>query len=92
MTNPTETQAEGELTDAWRQALTTRRTQLAEGTNVPAAIASRPETEVSRRNFLRAAFWGGLGAGAAWQRRDSSSTSSTREVLRASVAPYPPGT
>ena len=62
MTNPTETQAEGELTDAWRQALATRRTQLAEGTNVPAAIASRPDTDVSRRNFIRAAFWGGLGA------------------------------
>ena len=62
MTNQTETQTEGELTDAWRQALTTRRTQLAEGTNIPAAIASRAETDVSRRNFIRASFWGGLGA------------------------------
>ena len=62
MTNQTETQPEGQLTDAWRQALTSRRTQLAEGTNIPAAIASRPETDVSRRRFIVGSFWAGLGA------------------------------
>ena len=62
MTNQTETPTEGELTDAWRQALTSRRTQLAEGTNIPAAIASRAQADVTRRRFIVGSFWAGLDA------------------------------
>jgi cytochrome b6-f complex iron-sulfur subunit len=61
VTNQTETPTEGELTDAWRQALTSRRTQLAEGTNIPAAIASRAQADVTRRRFIVGSFWAGLG-------------------------------
>ena len=58
MTNETETR---EATDAWRSALETRRTQLAAGEGIPIAAASRPAADLSRRRFILASFWGGLG-------------------------------
>lgn len=70
MTNATDTSdapgigtspAAGESGDAWRAALATRRTQQAEGQNVPGAQASRPDVEASRRTFIRGSFLGGLG-------------------------------
>ena len=48
-------------TDAWRSALASRRTQVAEPESVPAAMVSPLDQDVSRRNFIRASFWGGLG-------------------------------
>jgi cytochrome b6-f complex iron-sulfur subunit len=50
-----------DTTDAWRQALATRRTQLAEAEPVPIAAASRPVPDASRRRFILGAFWAGLG-------------------------------
>ena len=50
-----------QVTDAWREAIAARRTRAPEG-GVPAAQARRPEgAATSRRNFIRASFWGGLG-------------------------------
>ena len=48
-------------TDAWRQALASRRTELAAPETVPTTQAAPLEIDVSRRNFLRASFWTGLG-------------------------------
>lgn len=48
-------------TDAWKQALATRKTQVADATAVPAAAVTPLDRDVSRRNFIRASFWGGLG-------------------------------
>ena len=53
-----------QVTDAWREAIVARRTQVPAGQAVPAAQVSRPaRAEVSRRNFIRGAFWSGLGLG-----------------------------
>jgi cytochrome b6-f complex iron-sulfur subunit len=53
-----------QITDAWREAIAARRTQAAAGQTVPGTQVSRPErAEVSRRNFIRGAFWTGLGLG-----------------------------
>ena len=52
--------AAGESGDAWRSALAARRTVPATAT-LPGAQASRPDSEASRRQFIRASFWGGLG-------------------------------
>lgn len=52
--------AAGESGDAWRQALAARRTVPAVST-LPGAQASRPDAEASRRQFIRASFWSGLG-------------------------------
>ena len=62
---PTEAaQAPERATDSWREAIAARRTQAAAGAAVPGAQVSRPErAEVSRRNFIRGAFWSGLGLG-----------------------------
>lgn len=53
-----------QVTDAWREAIVARRTQAPAGQAIPAAQVSRPaRAEVSRRNFIRGAFWSGLGLG-----------------------------
>ena len=52
----------GQVTDAWREAIAARRTRAPEAAPVPAAQARRPTGPItSRRNFIRASFWGGLG-------------------------------
>ncbi len=52
----------GQVTDAWREAIAARRTRAPEDAPVPGAQASRPSGPItSRRNFIRASFWGGLG-------------------------------
>ena len=52
----------GQVTDAWREAIAARRTRAPEGAPVPGAQARRPTGPIaSRRNFIRASFWGGLG-------------------------------
>ena len=48
-------------TDAWKQALATRKTQVADADSIPAAAVTPLDHDVSRRNFIRASFWGGLG-------------------------------
>ncbi len=48
-------------TDAWRSALASRRTQVADSEAVPAALVTPLDHDVSRRNFIRASFWAGLG-------------------------------
>ena len=54
--------APGQVTDAWREAIAARRTRAPEEAPVPAAQARRPTGPLaSRRNFIRASFWGGLG-------------------------------
>ena len=58
----TETETPEQITDAWREAIAARRTQVAEGQALPGAQVSRPTSdEVTRRNFIRLAFWSGLG-------------------------------
>ncbi|MEE8337246.1 MAG: ubiquinol-cytochrome c reductase iron-sulfur subunit [Dehalococcoidia bacterium] len=47
--------------DAWREALTTRRTQQREGQGLPGAQATRIPADVSRRSFILGSFWTGLG-------------------------------
>lgn len=65
MTNETETvEAPDEsvaATESWRQALASRRTELAEPESVPATQAAPMDYDASRRNFIRASFWTGLG-------------------------------
>lgn len=68
MTNETETtEAEAEAstpptpTDAWRAALSSRKTEVADPATVPAAAVTVLGTDVSRRGFIRTSFWGGLG-------------------------------
>lgn len=62
MTNETQTPpAERSATDAWREALASRRTELAEPESVPTTQAAPLERDVSRRNFIRLSFWSGLG-------------------------------
>lgn len=75
MTSETETAEEAgagaeaspeQVTDSWREAIAARRTQAAPGQAVPATQAGRPtRDEMSRRNFIRGAFWTGLGLGLA---------------------------
>jgi cytochrome b6-f complex iron-sulfur subunit len=54
-------QTQQSQTDAWRAALASRRTQVADSEAVPAAMVTPLDQDVSRRNFIRASFWGGLG-------------------------------
>lgn len=65
MTNETETEPTAAPpptpTDAWRAALSSRKTEVANPGTVPAAAVSGPEVDVSRRTFIRASFWSGLG-------------------------------
>ncbi|MGE3856639.1 MAG: ubiquinol-cytochrome c reductase iron-sulfur subunit [Dehalococcoidia bacterium] len=64
MTNETETETTAAPppapTDAWRAALSSRKTEVANPATVPAAAVSGPDADVSRRSFIRASFWGGL--------------------------------
>lgn len=48
-------------TDAWLAALSSRKTEVANPGAVPAAAVNSLETDVSRRTFIQASFWGGLG-------------------------------
>jgi cytochrome b6-f complex iron-sulfur subunit len=48
-------------TDAWRAAIATRKTQVADPEAIPAAPVQPLQRDVSRRNFIRASFWSGLG-------------------------------
>ena len=57
----TEGQSPAEASDAWRQALTTRRTLQRDGQGVPGAQATRIPEDVSRRSFILGSFWTGLG-------------------------------
>ena len=58
----TETETPEQITDSWREAIAARRIQVAEGQALPGAQVSRPaRDEVTRRNFIRLAFWSGLG-------------------------------
>jgi cytochrome b6-f complex iron-sulfur subunit len=57
----TEGQSPAAASDAWRQALTTRRTQQRDGQGVPGAQATRIPEDVSRRSFILGSFWTGLG-------------------------------
>jgi cytochrome b6-f complex iron-sulfur subunit len=64
VTNDTQTSdapARPAATDAWREALESRRTELAAPESVPTTQAAPLEVDVSRRNFIRASFWTGLG-------------------------------
>ena len=64
MTNETETAATptpAAPTDAWRAALSSRKTEVADPGSVPAAAVTAIDADVSRRTFIRASFWGGLG-------------------------------
>ena len=63
MTNETETAAPSTPapTDAWRAALSSRKTEVADPGSVPAAAVTAIDADVSRRTFIRASFWGGLG-------------------------------
>lgn len=54
-------QTQQSQTDAWRSAIASRRTQVTDSESVPAAMVAPLEQDVSRRNFIRASFWGGLG-------------------------------
>jgi len=58
VTNETQTPAP---TDAWRAALATRKTEVANPAAIPATAVSPVDQDVSRRTFIRASFWGGLG-------------------------------
>jgi cytochrome b6-f complex iron-sulfur subunit len=54
-------QAQQSQTDAWKSALASRRTQVADSAAVPAALVTPLDRDVSRRNFIRGSFWAGLG-------------------------------
>src|SRR5690606_10980479 len=54
-------QSQQSQTDAWRSAIASRRTQVTDPESVPAAMVTPLDQDVSRRNFIRASFWGGLG-------------------------------
>jgi len=59
---PVENESESAVsTESWRQALASRRTELAEPESVPATQAAPLDYDASRRNFIRASFWTGLG-------------------------------
>ncbi|MDA0364268.1 MAG: ubiquinol-cytochrome c reductase iron-sulfur subunit [Chloroflexi bacterium] len=67
MTNETQTrdtaadQPETAPTDAWRAAIASRKTQVARETGIPSVQAPPLEADMSRRRFIRASFWAGLG-------------------------------
>ena len=71
MTNETTTEVEApeeagatpevSATDAWREALATRKTQVAAPEAVTAAQVSPIDRDLSRRRFIQASFWTGLG-------------------------------
>lgn len=48
--------------DAWRAALASRRTAVADTASIPSAQAEHPDyDELSRRRFIASSFWTGLG-------------------------------
>ena len=47
--------------DAWRAAIASRKTQLADAAGMPSAPVTPIDYDVSRRQFIRASFWSGLG-------------------------------
>ncbi|MDG1839859.1 MAG: hypothetical protein P8J64_03870, partial [Dehalococcoidia bacterium] len=47
--------------DAWRAAIASRKTQMADAEGIPAAPVTPIDYDVSRRQFIRASFWSGLG-------------------------------
>lgn len=54
--------AAGSSADAWRAALTARRTEVAPEVVVPTAQAhAPPDADLSRRRFILGTFWTGLG-------------------------------
>lgn len=70
MTNETITEAEGaagahaseaSATDAWREALTTRKTAVAAPETVTSAQVAPLDRDLSRRRFIQGSFWTGLG-------------------------------
>jgi cytochrome b6-f complex iron-sulfur subunit len=65
VTNETETKtgagAGGAPTDAWRAAIASRKTELAKEEGVPSVQAAPIEADLSRRRFIRASFFSGLG-------------------------------
>ncbi|MEX2230352.1 MAG: ubiquinol-cytochrome c reductase iron-sulfur subunit [Dehalococcoidia bacterium] len=67
MTNETQTRGsasepgDSTPTDAWRAAIASRKTQVARADGIPSVQAPPLETDVSRRRFIRASFWSGLG-------------------------------
>ena len=70
MTSETTTEAEAaeeagapevSATDAWREALTTRKTQVAAPEAVTSAQVSPIDRDLGRRRFILASFWTGLG-------------------------------
>ena len=67
MTNETQTrEADSALpdaspTDAWRAAISSRKTEGAGADAVPSVQAPPFEADLSRRRFIRASFWSGLG-------------------------------
>lgn len=48
-------------TDAWKAALASRKTEVADAETLPLTAVSPIDRDLSRRNFIRASFWGGLG-------------------------------
>jgi cytochrome b6-f complex iron-sulfur subunit len=63
MTNETDTETRQQQapSDAWRAAIASRKTQVADAESIPSAPIAPLDRDVSRRNFIRASFWGGLG-------------------------------
>ncbi len=48
-------------TAAWRAAIASRKTEVPGSARVPSTRAAPPETDLSRRRFIRTSFWTGLG-------------------------------
>lgn len=62
MTNETQTpKAQEPPSDAWRAALASRKTEVANAEGIPAAAMTPLAHDLSRRNFIRGSFWAGLG-------------------------------
>ncbi|MBM3138819.1 MAG: ubiquinol-cytochrome c reductase iron-sulfur subunit [Chloroflexi bacterium] len=67
MTNETQTRdaaaaaREAAPTDAWRAAIASRKLQVGREEGIPSVQAPPIEADLSRRRFIRASFWTGLG-------------------------------
>jgi cytochrome b6-f complex iron-sulfur subunit len=61
VTNETQSPPEAAPTDAWRAAIASRKTQIAQTEGVPSVQAAPIEEDVSRRRFIRLSFFSGLG-------------------------------
>ncbi len=62
MTNEPETQTREpqNVPDAWRAAIASRKTEVADSEGVPAASVAPVDRDLSRRRFISASFWTGL--------------------------------